>query len=734
MPSDPLNGTDLPQSPAEGGLVQEGPAQNEPAQNEPAQDSAPPERRRQRPPPDRAAQEKRARAQDADIPRDVPRDPVRLGDRYEITPSNAVPLLDTAAGKAYGARVLRGGRKVDCYALVCSGLVPPRSDALNALSAVDTPGLPRLLDWGVVDWAQGTRRMALFFERPVGRRIMSGMDAQFEPLSEEVIMRSVLQPAASALKELIGRGITHGNIRPTNMFLRDGGLVLMECASTPPGFGQPVLFESIERGMAVPAGRGNGSAGDDLYALGVSVLVLAIGHQPVPGLNDDTILTMKIDRGSFSALVGSHRIPANLIEPIRGLLIDDPRQRWGVGQLDLWLSGRRLSPKQTQMPKRASRPLSVGRHEAWTTRGLAMALVKEPMLGLQLIEGGELERWLKRSLADESLIPLIADAVSSAAANATKSSTTADRAIARVASTLDPAAPIRYKGRGIMPDAIGIALADAALRREHLQQVAEILAAQLPLHWANVQPEARAELVPLVKLFDGMRSVLDKVGPGYGIERVVYETNTLLHCLSPIILEQTAITPAEVLLALDTVATSRGRPREPMDRHIAAFLFTRHRGLNEVLLNQLMPGIDPMRRVASILTILGDIQARHGVSPVPNLCHWLVSLMEPAISRFYNRVYREQVRKEAEKRADDGKLLDLLKMIDDPDAVRKDISGFTSARLAHRKSVLEIDTLREYIADPQTIAETTGRQVAAIVAGVTGILICAALVLMYSLN
>lgn len=665
----------------------------------------------------------------ADQKKESAQEPIRLGDRFEIVPSQPLPLFDSAAGQAFAARSLRG-RKLECFALVCHGATPPRLEPMTTLMTLDNPGLMKLHDFGTVEWTDGkTRRLAMIFERPLGRRLMSQPDAVFEPLTEDQIMRLVIHPIAGVLKDLAGRGINHGAIRPTNMYLRDtagAGVMVGECCSCPPGYDQPMLFEPVERAMAQQSGRGPGSSGDDLYAFAVALVVLALGRNPAQDTDDETLLTAKIERGSYAAIVGNQRIPPNLTEPVRGMMVDDPKQRWGINQLDLWLSGRRLSPKQSQLPKRATRPLELGGQEIWTCRTLARAMSRNTAGAGTLVESGELDRWLRRGMSDEALAEQIVAAAEGASAGGGKSSSVTDRMVARVATALDPTAPVRYKSKAVMPDGLGTALADAFLRRDNPQPLAEMIVFQLPSFWANAQPDFRAELVPMVQTFEALRGFLEKVGVGYGIERVLYETNPYLHCLSPIIVDQRAASPGDLLVALDAVSSGRDK-REPMDRHIAAFLLARHRRAEDALFAQLQPGVDPVRRVTAILTIYSDIQGRFGIDPVPNLCKALAAIMEPTFTRFYNRPAREAAREQVAKVAAEGKLIDLLRVIDNPDALKKDAQGFAMARREHKKAVLETDKLRATIADREAITESTGRQVAATLASVVGTLIAGAL-------
>src|SRR3546814_7561845 len=69
--------------------------------------------------------------------------------------------------------------------------------------------------------------------------------------------------------------------------------------------------------MAVPEGRGYGGPEDDYYALGVLVLVLLCGGNPVPGLSEHELVEAKISKGSYAALVGETRLSLPMVEVLR---------------------------------------------------------------------------------------------------------------------------------------------------------------------------------------------------------------------------------------------------------------------------------------------------------------------------------------------------------------------------------------------------------------------------------
>jgi len=665
----------------------------------------------------------------------VTAEPVKLGERYEIMPSTPLPVLTSPGGNAYAARALRD-KRVEPFAVICSGATLPRSDVVSTFANMDNTTLMRLLDWGVIDWPPDrARRYCLLFEKPSGRRLMNALNDTVEPMPEDQLTRLLIHPLVGALRELSGRGVVHGAIRPTNIYYRDltsGSLMLGEGMSVPIGYGQPVLFETVERGMANPAGRGQGSVADDLYALGVTLLVLLLGRNPVAHLDEDTLMQAKIERGSYPALVGQMRLPLGIGEVIRGLLVDDPKQRWTLNDMDLWLSGRRLSPKQPQIPRRGSRPLEFQGQEYWHCRTVARAFARAPSAAMPLIETGELDKWLRRSMSDDARAEAVANAVQSA--STTKGGSVTDRLVSRVCMALDPAAPIRYRGKSVMPDGVAVALAEAYLRNESPQAVAEVIANQLPGFWVSVQTDFRPEYVPMVHSFDQLRTFLDRSAPGLGLERVVYEANATMPCVSPLVFGYYPLTPIDLLRALDWAATTlTDRKREPIDRHVAAFLAARHKRTEEVLYAQLTPSNDPLRRAIAMLTILSDVQTRTGAEALPNLCSWIVNLLDPAFRRFHSRSQQVEVRKAAENAAHAGKLAAILKIVDDPEALRRDKAEFEAAQISYREADAEIDKLRDMIADRDGIIESSGRQVAAIASSLVSTILVAGIILYFAL-
>jgi serine/threonine protein kinase len=660
-----------------------------------------------------------------------PSDALLVGNRVEMLSSRPQPDLDSGTNRAYAAQFKGGDGMSDLFAVVCDKNLPARLDSITAMRGIDHPGILRMIDSGVVLWPHdGLRRYVFAYQRPVAARMKQSVDEPHELMSDDFLIHYFIKPMISSLVELSRAGIVHNAIRPTNIFWRPGSTAmpqLGECMSSPAGYGQPVLFETPERAMCAPMGRGNGQHVDDSYALGVILAMLILGGNPMQGMDDETIIRTKIERGSFGALIGNRRIsPAN-IEILRGLLADDARQRWTAADLEQWTNGRRLTPKNTDAGRRAARAFEFMRHEYWQARPLAMAMAQHVSEGAQIVENGSLDKWLHRALNDEVRAASLADAQSSLKQTG-KTANFEDQVVARACIALDAAAPIRYRGLSVMPAGIASMLVDALSTGNNIQILAEIISSQLVSLWVEMQRDGKTELVPLGQQIERMKVLLEKTTFGNGIERVAYELNPGLHCLSAILKTQYVTNAKALLPALERVAASGDRPQEPMDRHIAAFLIVRDRRSESLFDAMTSPPTSPKRGLA-LLNLYSDIQYRHGPDSLPYLAQWLLPLLEPAMQRFLGKTIKERVREQVREAVAHGNLGVLVKLLDDPKRIERDQQEFMAARMLYLTTMKEIAMLENRLANREAVVQASGKPMAASISTFIAILLMFAAIL-----
>ena len=648
---------------------------------------------------------------------DMEQGAVALGRSVRIMPMLGLPDLDMPAAQAFAA-VNVAEQTQQIMALLCRPTHPARTDLAAAIRQKLPSHMLRMVDFGVVDWPDQNRRFAIAYERPTGPRVFANLSSTRQAMAEEDVIRRVLRPAYEMLIGLADAGIYNGAIRPTNIYEGAGQtapVTFGDCLTGVASSGQPAMFETIERSMAQPSGRGAGAPAHDLYALGITLIFCLLGRHPLPGYSDEQILSMKIERGTYPALLSQHRVPLHLIEPLRGMLSDDPRSRWDLRDLDLWLNGRRLTPRQPEGARRAPRPIKVRTNEHWHPRTLAMAMAQDPSAALAMINSGEVERWLRRSAG----FPIRADNLQTALRSLAdhRGGASEDRVLGRVLTAIDPPGPMRARGRAVMPMGLAGAMADAAMAAQDLSPYAEMVAGQLPGFWYNQQEEFRPEFLGQIKQFEIWRNYLLRPMVGFGIERLLYEMNPTLPLLSPAFRKYHVIDIRDFLTTLETVSTAGDRPEEPFDRHVIAWLCVRLKRVDDWLLTALGEPPDSGRRALATAHLLTMLQGRYPDLRLPGVTAWLAQLLEPNVEAYRNREQRDRIRTQIAQAVEHGRLGELVASIDDQRQIEADTAGFVWAAQRFARLQFEREVIGRELLDPARLARGAGRQFAAAVSG-----------------
>lgn len=653
---------------------------------------------------------------------------VVLSGRIDIFPSMPLPELNSPGGLAYAAR-FKSDAGSSLYAIVCASRMPLRIDSVQSFRSLDNPGILRLVEGGVAQWADGSQVYVLVYQKPTAPRLFATLDDTHPILSEDSANRHFIGPMIGALTALANSGVVHNAIRPTNIFWRSGTAIppqIGECLSVPAGVGQPAMFEPLERAMSMPIGRGVGSHADDCYAFGVSLAFLLMGCNPMQGLNDQEIIDLKIQRGSFAAIIGNRRLSPTHIEILRGLLADDALQRWTAADLDQWLSGRRMTPKSSDAGRRAARHFIFQEKEYWQIGPLAAALANNTAEAVKIIENESLNKWLLRALDDKDRAENVNEVISDLKQNG-KTARYEDQLVSRVCIVLDHAAPIRYRGISTMPSGIPALLVEADQNGDsaRIQILSEIILSQLVSLWIQMQGENKADYISMGQLFDRVKTAIEKTSYGNGIERAIYEMNPGLPCLSPFLKGHYVLSGKTLLTALERVATGGNKGREPIDRHIAAFLAVRERHSERMFIP--FSTDDSLSRGLALLSIYSEMQRKYGPEDLPQLAVWLSPVIEPALRRYFSKTLRESLHKRAVDLVKEGKLGALLQLIDDPRGLDRDQKDFHAARLLYlniQKEILALEAkVRHRDADPSVFGRT---MVVTISCFLAVILVCAA--------
>ncbi|WP_119168637.1 serine/threonine-protein kinase [Algihabitans albus] len=644
---------------------------------------------------------------------------IALNQSVDLLPGERLPEFDSPQAEAFGARERQNGNPL--LVLVGRPDLAPRSNIMGKLVRQERLAMLSAVSWGVVDWPPaGGRRFVAVFQRPRGRRLQPEPNARFEPWREDEILRRLIEPLTPVLRDLEARSITHRAIRADNIFLEgsvDGTCLLGECVMAPPGIDQPAIYEPIEGMLALPGGRGRGYAADDLYALGVTIAVLLAGGNPVETMDEQARIQSKIHRGSYATLIGRTRLSLPMMEVLRGLLCDQRIERWTLQDLELWLGGRRLSPKQPSLPIRGQRAYAIEGTNYWSARAIAAALGMDWQAGVAALQRNDLSTWIRRALSDEELAERVVSAAGVGAGSSTGGGGLRDRLVSRILMTLDPSAPVRLRGFAADIDAVGQALSVHYGDPEQRQAFGELIQAKLPQAWLDSQLLSRSEHAMLRKSFDVMHHFMARNEAGYGIERCLYEYNEHLPCLSPILEGDYVSDSADLLPALERVAAADPSQVSPIDRHIAAFACARVKVIPDRVVRVMAHGDNEILRQLSTAYFLAEIQRATGQSGFPHLAAWIARLLTPVVEGFHNRDQRQAAAEGIAKAAASGDLIALARAGDDPDARTYDENGFAQARAEYAAMDREIADLEAgKLIDPNNV-RLRSRQASSLIAG-----------------
>ncbi|MEQ5774409.1 protein kinase family protein [Thalassospira sp. NFXS8] len=651
---------------------------------------------------------------------------------FRVFPDLRLPEFDCGPSQAY---VAEGIKRDDgpIFALLTDPSLPTRSELLRVLSGVRVSGQLDLLDYEIVYWPPLDRStIVCFYTKPGGSKVFvdGGKKAVID---EHDLPAAVIVPVINILTILSDKNLAHRNLRADNLFFADeqrSSVVVGDCVSCPPGFAQPLVYEPIDRMTAEAAGRGGGALSDDLYALGITIAALGIGHTPLSKFSDKEIIEMKLARGSFQTLAAHEKLPLTLIEPIRGLLCDDFEERWGLSELNNWLDGRRVKPVQGNSDRRAARAQNVGGRDYYTARGLANGIANNWAASLAPLRDGVVEVWLRRGLNDAERSKAMSEAMRQMAWSGSDKRTAEDVLVSRGIAILDPNGPVRHKTFSAMLDGLGYMLSYDVQHGRGAQAFSEIVVRDLPTFWFSRISGFRPEIQSQQQVYKGLRYYMQQQSMGYGYERCLYALVKNQHCLSPLVENEYVIHIAQLLPALEKIASVTPHSNWPVDRHIAAFIAVRLQDDTEPQLTALQNPGDEVEFSRSIISLLALVQWRHGPDSLPHLGLWVARLMEPATKVFHNKERREKVEREIPRLAKRGNLVELYNLINDEKERRLDQDEFIAAVEEYSAADSEVFDLESSGAARLILAEQIGRQVASFASTMIALLTVSALFMM----
>ncbi|GIX17873.1 MAG: hypothetical protein KatS3mg119_2059 [Rhodothalassiaceae bacterium] len=646
--------------------------------------------------------------------------PLVVAGRYAVDLKKPEPAFARAGGQAYSAQDLKDpGRRV--YALVQRKAVPQRSDIYRALLGDPVSNLLNPLAQGVYRLGpQGPARLVTIVEAPAGPSLGGALKGH--PISPQILRKLVVPAAVRMLGGLHARKLTHRAIFPENLFFANtegGEIVFGECFSGPPGIDLAPCYEPIERAMADPTGRGPAGPEADLFALGATLLALYLGR-PLGGRRDpDSLLRARIAQGSFWALSGGEEIPGLLGMLLRGLLNDDPEERWTLADVEAWTENAARPRRVLNLSWTFARPVSFMRQSFSDRRVLAQELARHPLEAARWLRGIDFNLWMQTYLTAETLSEKIEKHLNLHADPDLSATHHGDHAlVCRFCALLDPFGPLRWRSRQIMPDAVGPALVGAFAERDEqaIEDMRHFFDQGVMPAAVEIMGERNGAVQKIAFDLAQLAQLVRSSDPDKGLERALYELNPALPCLSPAFQGMWVGSTEGLMEALDRMCEKAGDLFKLMDAHVLAFIAARERAAARMAAAVRATPKDQRRTLAAIIALLAFLQEKAQIEKLPHLTRRLGDMLRPELSRLKGRQRREKALELLKSVAEGGSVPKLAKIFDLVAISRADAEGFRQARWRYRRLEQRRQHLSRKVMPSDPEARALGYRAASVIA------------------
>jgi eukaryotic-like serine/threonine-protein kinase len=585
------------------------------------------------------------------------------------------PLPDAGGGMPAYAANSRLADATPLMALRVDRYAPPCTRALLALAA-GIEGLATPMAHGVGPPIDGKPAYYVVYSAPSGPPVSIAL----KPWAELTLIDHVMRPLALILDNLHARGLTHRGIRLNNVFLSGPNrpVTLGAAWAAPPAMHQPAVYETAYTALCHPSARGDGRTSDDVYALGVLLVTLALGRVPMEGMDDKAIMYRKLEVGDYTAIAGSERLPPMLGDIVRGMLADDPDHRPPPSLLrdPVGARGRRVAARP---PSRAQRPLKFGATTVWNNRTLALGMALEPDEALTAIMGGTLMYWLRRALGDSALAVRLEELVRQHAFDVSTDNASANAMLVmRAIANTELSMPLCWRGLAIFPEGLGPALVTNPETEADLHhKLQEIVAVEAQGTWAAMREE-RTPAAPQRLEARQRRAIQQIKGPAGGLPRLAYTLNSLTPCASPLLEGRWITGIRELIPVLDTIAASAPKT-ELLEPQIAAFIAARSERWLEQEVQALAIESDEPGHALTVLRLLAELQNRYHPGILTGLTAWVAARAKPLVECWQNRERRSAVEQQLKTLAEAGFLQPIRMLLEDRPGHAADSDGLAAA-------------------------------------------------------
>jgi hypothetical protein len=242
--------------------------------------------------------------------------------------------------------------------------------------------------------------------------------------------------------------------------------------------------------------------------------------------------------------------------------------------------------------------------------------------------------------------------------------------------------------------------------------------------WVMTCADLNMDVLDYTQFHDRMKSFLRQNTITFGLERCLYSANPSIHCLSHLVVDYHVTDAISYIQTLDLIASKNTdkHPKRIIDKHAACFLISKDTRFVDPYSYDL-GSTENHRYALANLQVLASIQKSEQLAPLPHLCNWVCSLLDPVIERYHDENQRKAIEKEIEKEKINGNLYEILDILNDDSRIKKDQREFRRAMISYRELDLEERKISNRLKNPKYYADKLGQEWAATVSGIIAVLI-----------
>ncbi len=590
-------------------------------------------------------------------------DSILLKERFEINLTHPMPEFNCNGASAFEA-IDKTNPSRALFALICLDELP-RLSYLPYMKSIDSPFILKLVEYGHVEF-NNFETIALIYNRPKGPRADKFLEIS-DPMSGE-IFRSLTLSLLSACDVLKTFGLTHRAIRLDNVYFTDSSrkeLMLGDCLASFPSYHQPLLYETIENSLCPPQSRGNGIIDHDIYACGVVLLELVLNHDIKSELSPGEMVRQKLKNSSFNFLSNNEKIPARISTVLHCLLDDNSEKRNDYNTILNYFDGKsaNLMPETND---RSNKALVINGEKCYTRKSAALSILNNPDFGLEVIQSGKILEWVKSGLENEKLHAKLQNVITSEKDNPDKSNL-----LAKICIYLDSNLPLKCDDTYLFPGGIAKTIFYNKKNNIPLTYLQNLISSDIIKLWYQEQPYLRA---PSNASEFGM--YLMRNDYGYGFERIMYDFDEDLPCISPLLGNFFVNNTSRLLAALNNNHSNFSTT--PFDKSIIAYLRCKMGKKIDGIIVDINANQDAIK-IGAIIRLYATIQNKQGPSQLINLTQWLANAAKSVIQSYHNIKYQKYLEQEIIKISKSGKIMDLVDILENEEARTRDRNDFAEA-------------------------------------------------------